>query len=85
MKVCGGVNHVLVSALQRNKTNVVCVYMKIHFKELALTFVEAGPVQNLMEWSSRLEAQGRANQRQSAGRIPSFLDRAHLCSNEAFT
>lgn len=42
---------------------------KEHFKELVHIFVETRQIQNLLEWSRRLETQGRASQRQSAGRL----------------
>ena len=39
---------VLVRVLQRNRTNRMCIYRQIYFKELAHEVVEPCQVQNLM-------------------------------------
>ena len=61
------------------------MYIKIYFKELAHTIVEAGQVKNLLEWSSRLETQGGAKSKAVCWKIPSFLEEASLCSSRAFS
>ena len=61
--------YVLFMVLQRNRTNRICAYKEIYFKELVHVIVvspksggEAGS----------LETQGRVESKSSAGRIPSF-------------
>ena len=50
----------LVRVLQRNRTNRMCIYRQIYFKELAHEVVEPWQVQNLMGEAGRLETQEKS-------------------------
>ena len=62
-----------IQVSQRDRTNRMCIYRQIYFKEFAHEVVEPWQVQNLRE-ARRLETQEKSCnfgvQRQSVGRIP---------------